>query len=185
MVLPSPALLGPIIRAAKRHSVPLTSQLLVISVLRQRMFHLEKIQPRSPTGFYHLKGQYLISTSRFGAGQTLHSKRTPLGLHRIAEKIGGGHPPGTVFKNREPVGYTWNGLPQASIIHRILWLQGLEPGFNQGGKVDSHSRYIYIHGTGNELALGRPASEGCIHLAGNHLIPLFDQVPPGALVWIE
>jgi lipoprotein-anchoring transpeptidase ErfK/SrfK len=50
--------------------------------------------------------------------------------------------------------------------------------------VDSHARYIYIHGTGNEGALGRPDSHGCVHLAADDLIPLYDKVPAGTLVWM-
>jgi hypothetical protein len=127
---------------------------------------------------------FRCSTSRFGIGQAADSNRTPLGLHRIAEKIGGGWPMGTVFKSRQVIGFTWQGLPLATITSRILWLEGLEPGFNHGGNVDSYNRYIYIHGTGDEPALGRPASCGCIHLAADDLIPLFDKLPRGTLVWI-
>jgi lipoprotein-anchoring transpeptidase ErfK/SrfK len=105
-------------------------------------------------------------------------------LHRIAEKIGGGWPVGTVFRGRQPVGFTWRGEPAAAITSRIFWLEGLEPGFNRGGDVDSHARYIYIHCTGNEAALGRPDSHGCVHLAADDLIPLFDKVPSGTLVWM-
>jgi len=89
-----------------------------------------------------------------------------------------------VFKARQPVGLTWQGKPEASIAHRILWLDGLEPGFNQGGHVDTHARYIYIHGFGDETTLGRPMSHGCVHLAAADLLPLFDQVAGGTLVWI-
>jgi len=32
-----------------------------------------------------------------------------------------------------------------------MWLEGLEPGYNQGGNVDTHERTIYIHGTGDHL----------------------------------
>lgn len=128
---------------------------------------------------------FLCSTSRLGLGEVSGSHRTPRGLHRIARKIGGGWPVGTVLKARLPIGYTWAGHPGAPITTRILWLDGLEPGFNRGGAVDSHSRYIYIHGTGNELALGRPDSIGCIHLAAADLMPLYDRVPVGSLVWIE
>ena len=60
----------------------------------------------------------------------------------------------------------------------------MEPGFNRGGKVDSFSRKIYIHGTGNESTLGRPDSHGCVHLSANDLIPLYDKLPEGTLVWI-
>jgi hypothetical protein len=128
--------------------------------------------------------RFSCSTSRFGIGQVKGSNRTPLGLHRIVEKIGGGWPVGTVFKSRQVVGYTWKGFPNATITTRILWLEGLEPGLNRGGDVDSHARYIYIHGTGDETTLGRPASYGCIHLAANDLIPLYDKLPIGTLVWI-
>ncbi len=125
------------------------------------------------------------STSRFGIGQTEGSNGTPLGLHRIAEKIGGGWPGGTVFKGRRPIGYTWRGMPEAKITTRILWLDGLQPGFNRGGNVDSHARYIYLHGTADQMSIGKPASCGCIHLADADLIPLFDLLPEGTLVWIR
>ena len=134
---------------------------------------------------FQFRRRYRCSTSRFGVGQVEDSNRTPLGLHRIAEKIGGGWPVGTVFKSRRFAGFTWQGLPHAAITTRILWLEGLEPGFNRGGNVDSFRRYIYIHGTGDELTLGRPASRGCIHLTANDLVPLYDQVPRGTLVWIS
>ena len=126
------------------------------------------------------------STSRFGIGQIAGSNRTPLGLHQIAEKIGGGEPAGTVFKSRAIIGHT--SQPEfagAKITTRILWLEGLEPGFNQGTNVDSHERYIYIHGTANQETIGQPASCGCLHLADADLIPLFDLVPAGTLVWIS
>ena len=75
-------------------------------------------------------------------------------------------------------------MPNATITTRILWLEGLQPGFNRGGNVDSYNRYIYIHGTGDESTIGRPTSHGCIHLAVEDLIPLYDTLPVGTLVWI-
>jgi hypothetical protein len=125
------------------------------------------------------------STSRFGTGQREGSFCTPLGLHRVAAKIGGGWPIGTVFENRAPAGLTWDGLPFAPIAHRIFWLEGLEQGCNRGGDVDSYKRCIYIHGVGDESTLGRPASRGCIHLSANDLLPLYDEIPVGTLVWID
>lgn len=133
---------------------------------------------------YHLAATFPASTSRFGIGQVQDSHQTPLGLHRIARKVGAGWPVGTVFRARQPIGYTWGGLPQATIAHRILWLEGLEPGRNRGGRVDTFRRYIYIHGLAEEPTLGRPASHGCVHLAAAHLLPLFDRLPSGTLVWI-
>jgi hypothetical protein len=129
--------------------------------------------------------KYPCSTSRFGIGQAEGSNCTPLGLHRIAEKIGAGAPAGTVFKSREVIGHT--SQPEhaaAKITTRILWLEGLEPGLNRDGNVDSLRRYIYIHGTADQDSIGEPDSCGCIHLADEDLIPLFDLLPPGTLVWI-
>jgi hypothetical protein len=128
--------------------------------------------------------RYIISTSKFGTGQVSGSNKTPLGLHRIAEKIGAGCEAGTVFKHRKVIGHLRDGLPLESITTRIIWLDGLEQGFNQGGDVDTHSRYIYIHGFGDQDSLGKPASLGCIHLADVDLIPLYDLLPSGTLVWI-
>jgi hypothetical protein len=130
--------------------------------------------------------KFPCSTSRFGIGQTEGSNRTPLGLHRIAEKIGAGEPAGTVFKSRRIIGHTSQPeFADAKITTRILWLEGLEDGFNRGGNVDSHARYIYIHGTADQKSIGQPASHGCIHLADADLIPLFDLLPSGTLVWIS
>jgi hypothetical protein len=130
--------------------------------------------------------EFPCSTSRFGIGQVEGSNCTPLGLHRIGEKIGAGERAGTVFKSRKVIGHTsqWE-FTDAKITTRILWLEGLEPGFNRGGSVDSHDRYIYIHGTADQSSIGKPASCGCIHLADADLIPLFDLLPVGTLVWIS
>jgi L,D-transpeptidase YbiS len=187
--------------ACRRWDVRLTKFVLIASLAKQRLWLFERHQSwaaagRAPAsggalGLFHVHGReyqfrrcFLASTSRFGAGQQSGSNRTPLGLHRIAEKIGAGQPIGTVFESRQPVGLTWQGRPDAAIAHRILWLEGLETGFNQGGNSDSHSRYIYIHGLGNEPSLGQRSSRGCIHLAAADLLPLFDRVPMGTLVWI-
>jgi len=175
----------------ERLGVPFTKDVLWIRIGHQRMLHCVPLRFKNRThrnrrfpDYVPLEKWYRISSSRFGIGQTAGSNCTPLGLHRIAEKIGGGWPVGTVFRGRKAVGFTWKGLPWAPITSRILWLEGLEPGFNRGGHVDSHARYIYIHGTGDEPTLGRPASHGCIHLAAQDLLPLFDKLPTGTLVWI-
>ncbi|HEY2952541.1 MAG TPA: L,D-transpeptidase [Verrucomicrobiae bacterium] len=175
------------VRATLKHGVPPSRFVLVVTVADQTMslFERSKASP-STAGFppYTCLKRYRISTSRFGVGQVENSNQTPLGLHRIAQKIGGGWPIGTVFKSRQVVGLTWQGLPDATIAHRLFWLDGLEPGFNRGGQVDSHRRFIYIHGFGDESTLGRPQSHGCIHVAAADLLPLFDRLPTGTLVWI-
>jgi hypothetical protein len=177
--------------AVKRAGSPFSEHVILVSVRRQSALHFTA--GRHPAAFpqthyipaYVPVDQFRISTSRFGIGQRQGSNCTPLGLHRVADRIGQGWPVGTVFKSRKPCGYTWTGSPNATITTRILWLEGMQPGINRGGRVDSHARYIYIHGTGNEPALGRPASCGCIHLAAEDLMPLFDELPLGTLVWIE
>lgn len=155
-------------------------RLLLVSVLKQRMAECEL----DAAGCFRVRRQLVVSSSKFGLGQREGSFQTPLGLHRVARKIGAGQPIGTVFKARQPVGLTRAGRADATICHRILWLEGLEPGHNRGGVVDSFQRYIYIHGFGDESTLGRPASHGCIHLAASDLMPLFDRTPVGTLVWV-
>lgn len=172
--------------AVRRTGVRPTRFLLTVSVTRQRMSLFEKssraVRPRMPE--YHFKRGFVVSTSRFGIGQVIHSNQTPLGLHRIARKVGGGHPIGTIFKARQAVGLTWQGQPDGTIVHRILWLEGLETGWNRGGEVDTFRRFVYIHGFGDELTLGRPQSHGCVHLAAADLMPLYEKLPVGTLVWI-
>lgn len=167
------------VSACKQQGITPTRLSLTVNVAEQTVLLLGKFSTS-----WRLCGKIPCSTSRFGIGQTEGSNGTPLGLHRIAEKIGGGWPAGTVFQGRRAIGYTWRGMPSAKITTRILWLEGLEPGFNRGGKMDSHARYIYIHGTADQLSIGQPASYGCIHLADIDLIPLFDLLPSGTLVWI-
>jgi hypothetical protein len=133
---------------------------------------------------------YRCSTSRYGIGEAMDSLCTPRGLHRIAEKYGDGNPAGTIYKDREVVGNVSElGIAAGGITTRIMWLEGLEPGFNRGTNgtvdVDTHDRTIYIHGTGDQKSLGRPASNGCIHLADKDLIALYDLLPSGTLVWIS
>lgn len=169
-------------RACRKQGVKPTRFVLVVEIAPQVMWLLER---RPGTLAYDVRKRYRCSTSKFGIGQQAGSNCTPLGLHRIAEKVGGGWPVGAVFKSRQLIGYTWQGLPLAPITNRILWLEGLEPGFNRGGNVDTHARYVYIHGTGDEPTLGRPASHGCIHLAAVDLVPLYDLLPSGTLVWIR
>jgi hypothetical protein len=168
------------LRKCQHLGIPASQSVLLVVVADQTVCLVEKC-----CGAWHLDGKIRpCSTSRFGISQIEGSNGTPLGLHRVAEKIGGGWPVGTAFKGRRPVGYNWRGMPDAKITTRILWLEGLEPGFNRGGEVDSHGRYIYFHGTGDETTIGRPASYGCIHLKADDLVPLFDKLPGGTLVWI-
>ena len=132
---------------------------------------------------------YPISTSRHGLGQQQGSFQTPVGLHRIAQKIGEGEPVGRVFKGRKPTEMQCipdeHSSDEDVITTRILWLEGLETGVNQGGQYDSLDRYIYIHGTSDEAHIGQPASIGCIRMKNEEVIDLFNRVEEGSLVLIE
>lgn len=185
--MPPRAALPPgLIRTSRRLGVRLTPHVLVAVIATQKLHWYLADSPSATQGEPRFRRwrTYPASTSRFGIGEIQDSNRTPRGLHRIAAKVGAGWPVGTVFKSRQPVGFIWRGLPEATIAHRILWLEGLEPGRNRGGEVDTFRRYIYLHGLADEPTLGKPASHGCIHLAAAHLMPLFDRLPPGTLVWI-
>jgi hypothetical protein len=184
----SPHLLEGFLDACQKNAVKPASFALLVNITGQTVSLFEN--PSAPLRLCIEDCKFLktfpCSTSRFGMGQTEGSNRTPLGLHRIAGKIGAGEPAGTAFKSRKVIGHTSQPeFADAKITTRILWLEGLEPGFNRGGSVDSHDRYIYIHGTADQSSIGKPASCGCIHLADADLIPLFDLLPVGTLVWIS
>src|SRR5207247_9578161 len=92
-----------------------------------------------------------------------------------------GAEPGTHFVSREPTGRTWRGEATSEdlILTRIVRLEGLEPGVNQGAGHDSLERYIYVHGTNHESAIGIPASHGCIRMRNADVIALFERVRTG------
>jgi lipoprotein-anchoring transpeptidase ErfK/SrfK len=135
--------------------------------------------------------EYPVSTSRYGVGNENGSEKTPLGLHRIKDKIGGSMPINMVMVGREPVGLLDDcinegiELPDDVITSRIMWLEGMEPGKNKGGYVDTYNRYIYIHGTSDENKIGTPASIGCIRMLNEDVIELYRLVKIGTEVLIE
>ncbi len=134
---------------------------------------------------------FTISTAEAGAGEQNGSGCTPRGSHYIRACIGADLPSGTVFIGRRPTGEVYSSdlaeqYPKRDwILTRILWLCGLEPGFNRGGDVDTQRRYIYIHGTPDTEPMGVPRSHGCIRMRNTDLIALFDQVQPGTPILIE
>lgn len=120
----------------------------------------------------------------------MDSGGTPIGLHRIEQKIGGDAKAGTVFFARVSTGkFFWEFDEELQtrnlITSRIMWLKGLEPEKNSGEGIDSFRRYIYIHGTNQEDQLGNVASGGCILLGNEEIIRLYDKVPSGSLVYID
>ena len=124
---------------------------------------------------------YAISTSRFGLGFEPGSYQTPTGRFRITEKIGEGASPGEIFVSREPTGcFGEEGDERDHVQTRILWLDGLDP-----ENANTHSRYVYIHGTNAESQLGTPASHGCIRMSNLDVIDLYDLVPVGTEIEIQ
>ncbi len=131
---------------------------------------------------------YPVSTAVAGVGSRAGSNKTPLGLHRIAQKFGAGEPIGMIFKARRPTGKIAHIQTKPikgdgdDVTTRIMWLEGLQPGVNKGPGVDSHARYIYIHGTPEEGLVGTPESHGCVRMKNHDVFKLFNQVPTGTIV---
>ena len=149
--------------------------LLVVSSRDQRL-----AAARAATGgVLEVAAVYTVSTARAGIGAEAGSDKTPPGWHRVVKWIGGGAVPGQVFVSRRPteeiIPYSdWNSdLSADKVLTRIMWLEGLEPGRNKGRGVDSHDRYIYLHGTNQEHLLGQPASHGCIRLFNRDVMELY------------
>tara|TARA_B100000212_G_C27385033_1_gene539009 strand:+ start:1885 stop:2424 length:540 start_codon:yes stop_codon:yes gene_type:complete len=133
--------------------------------------------------------KYMVSTGLKPPSNIDGSGGTPLGLHQIRNKIGDGAVMGEVFKGRVRIDKRYHDLDPAEqklnlITTRILWLEGLEPGFNKGEDCDSYSRFIYIHGTNHENRIGRPASGGCIQLSNIDMLTLYNSVEDGDHVFI-
>ena len=135
--------------------------------------------------------QYSISTAKNGSGERKNSERTPRGEHIIAEKIGQGAKENSVFVGRIETNELYNSKlhdfhPRRDwILTRILWLSGTEEGKNKGGDVDSHDRYIYIHGSPEDIEMGCPGSRGCIRMRNSDVIELFNLVNVGTRVTIS
>lgn len=135
--------------------------------------------------------RFQVSTAASGAGEANGSGCTPRGDHFVRARIGEGEPRCTVFRGRRPTGEIYSADLAAEfpgrdwILTRILWLCGLEPGFNRGGQVDSMRRYIYIHGTPDTEPMGVPASHGCVRMRNDDLLELFESVRAGTPVHIE
>lgn len=130
---------------------------------------------------------YPCSTGERGTGNRENSYKTPLGWHFIDERIGHGAPLGAIFKSRVYQKQNWKPGQKTEkdlVLTRIMWLRGLEKGKNVGPGIDSHDRYIYIHGTPAEDKIGTPASHGCVRMKNADVIELFDKTRSGTRVLI-
>ena len=132
------------------------------------------------------------ATAKAGTGAVEGSLQTPLGWHRVDTKLGEGAPWGQVFRSRVATKEIWkpgNDATEDLVLTRVLWLDGMEPGKNQGTTsdgilVDSKQRCIYIHGTNGEALIGTPSSHGCIRLSNDDAIVAFEKLPVNTPVLI-
>lgn len=128
--------------------------------------------------------RYAVSTAANGAGEERGSYRTPRGRHIIRAKIGAGQADNAAFVRRRPTGEIWTPAFAAEnpgrdwILTRILWLSGVEVGFNRLGQRDTMRRYIYLHGSPDDVPMGVPGSIGCVRMRNRDIVELFDLVPP-------
>lgn len=154
-----------------------------VSMDQQMFYIIEKLRP---------VWQAPCSTAAAGAGAEANSNKTPLGWHRIAQKIGANAPWGQIFRSRKGNHELWkpgDTVTEDLVLTRLLVLDGEEPGINQGKNdagisVDSNERCIYIHGTNAEERIGAPVSHGCIRLLNDDVIEAFDLIAEGAPVLI-
>lgn len=167
---------------ARRFPAYALNSVILVDATIQRLLLIERGQ---------VVASWPISTAEAGLGSQKGSNKTPLGVHRVAKRFGGGAPLGTIFKARRDTGRIARILTQPgarsaedNVTTRILWLDGLEPGLNKGAGVDSFERYIYIHGTDEEGRLGAPASHGCIRMRNQDVIALYERVAVDTLVVI-
>ncbi len=166
----------------QRFPKSLIDKLIVVSATDQRLYLIENSS---------IVSSFPISTAEAGLGNLTGSFKTPLGIHKISQKIGEGAELGTIFKARKNTQTIAKILqiPEEksdadNITTRILWLTGMEKGVNLGGDMDTYTRYIYIHGTDEEGRLGLPVSHGCIRMSNRQVIELFDKVQAGTIVYI-
>jgi len=146
-----------------------TNQLIIILAKQQAMFCYEGDV---------LYKTYAVSTGKKGLGEQSGSECTPRGWHCVHKIIGLDKEINSVFISRQWTGELYDSdlaaqFPERDwILTRIVQLDGLEPGRNKGGLVDSLQRTIYIHGTNDEAQLGMPASHGCIRMGNSDIIEL-------------
>ncbi len=152
----------------------LASYSVEISISEQRLYLYEKNK---------LIRSYPVSSSAYGEGQVENSLKTPLGMHKIKSKIGTNVAKYHFFVSREHIPQKVEIINEKIdseddfITSRIMWLDGLNEGFNKGLNVDSFKRFIYIHGTHEEGLIGEKASHGCIRMLNHDVLELYELIP--------
>ena len=160
----------------------LTNRYIHISVADQRLQLIEN---------NNILFDVMIATGKNGVGEQSGSECTPRGCHKVRAKIGSDCVENTIFIGRRPTGELWSEDVQKKhpgrdwILTRIMWLSGLQVGFNRLGKQDTMRRYVYIHGCPDNNPMGIPSSHGCIKMRNSEVIKLFDMVEAGVPVFIS
>lgn len=173
-------------RVATFPNTDFSGDFLYVDIEKQCLYHFRN---------WELQESFPVSTAKLGAGQRSGSNQTPTGLHVVASRYGEGLPKGAILRGRKFTGkiasiYTdKTNVEEDDVTTRILWLKGLEPGYNAGKSasgigVDSYKRYIYIHGTPEEGLIGTPQSHGCVRMTNEGVIRLFDSIAVGTPVLI-
>ncbi len=163
-------------------STQLPERYISVSIAEQRLQLIDNNQ---------ILFDVIIATAKNGAGEQFGSECTPRGWHKIRAKIGASCVENTVFIARRPTGEICSESLQQKyperdwILTRIMWLSGLEVGFNRSGQQDTMRRYIYIHGCPDNNPMGIPDSHGCIKMRNSDVIALFDRVEVGIPVYIN
>tara|TARA_Y100000816_G_C26079850_1_gene568975 strand:+ start:447 stop:980 length:534 start_codon:yes stop_codon:yes gene_type:complete len=145
-----------------------------ISISEQRLYLYEKNK---------LIRSYPVSSSAYGEGQVENSLKTPMGMHKIKTKIGTNVDKYHFFVSRQHIPQKIDIINEKIdseddfITSRIMWLEGLNDGFNRGLNVDSYNRFIYIHGTHEEGLIGEKASHGCIRMLNHDVLELYELIP--------
>lgn len=157
-------------------------KIIYISAVKQELICYENDKPIFT---------YIVSTSKNGVGEKKNSECTPRGWHKVYSVIGRELPINSVLVSREWTNEIYSHelalqFPNRDwILSRIIQLDGLEPGRNQGGDVDSLERFIYIHGTPDSEPLGKPASHGCIRMKNSEVAKLANWATTETLVYIQ
>ena len=164
-----------------RHSLKRTKNVLIADLGEKKL---------SLWSMDELRQSFEFSFSRRPVSCQQDSLGTPWGLHEISAKHGHDAPPGMVFVGRVATGHCWQEKDEESdrgslVTTRILRLRGLEPGLNAGAGVDSHDRYIYIHGTNRPDEFPNNISAGCLLMLDDPLIQLYDSIPQGSHLFIQ
>ena len=130
--------------------------------------------------------EYLISTGRNGVGEISGSEQTPRGLHVIRAKFGANRPVNSVFVGRRATGEIYEPALREKFPDRdwiLTRIRGLADWRRKNR--DTMARYIYIHGSPDDVAMGMHGSRGCIRMRNVDIVELFKMVSIGTRILIS